>query len=69
LKKNDLAKYVRDLKDKSTLIVTNWEGSIAQGAHINFKNMEGSIRFEINKEAMENKKITPGVKILQWAVQ
>jgi hypothetical protein len=31
--------------------------------------MEGSIRFEINKEAMENKKITPGVKILQWAVQ
>lgn len=68
-KKADIAKYVRELKDKSTLIVTNWEGALSQGAHINFKNIEGSIRFELNKQAMEDRKITPGVKILQWAIQ
>ena len=68
-RKADLPKYVRELKDKSTLIVTNWEGALSQGAHINFKNIDGSIRFELNKQAMEDKKITPGVKILQWAIQ
>jgi hypothetical protein len=68
-RKADIARYVKELKDKSTLIVTNWEGAIAQGAHINFKNIDGSIRFEINKGAMEERKITPGVKILQWAIQ
>jgi hypothetical protein len=68
-RKAELPKFVKELKDKSTLIVTNWDGAIAQGAHINFKNIDGSIRFELNKEAMEGKKITPGIKILQWAVQ
>ena len=68
-RKVDLQRYVREVKDKSTLIVTNWEGALAQGAHINFKNIDGSIRFELNKQAMEEKKITPGIKILQWAIQ
>ncbi len=67
--KNDLAKFLKELKDKSTLIVTNWEGALAQGSHINFLNVEGTIRFEINKKGMEDKKITPGVKIIQWALQ
>jgi hypothetical protein len=68
-KKAEISKYVREVKDKSTLIVTNWEGALSQGAHINFKNVDGSIRFELNKQAMEDRKITPGVKILQWAIQ
>ncbi len=68
-KKGELAKCAKELKDKSTLIVTNWEGALAQGAHINFKNVEGTIRFELNKKGMEDKKITPGVKIIQWALQ
>ena len=67
-KKGELAKCAKELKDKSTLIVTNWEGALAQGSHINFKNIDGTIRFELNKKAMEEKKITPGVKIIQWAL-
>ncbi len=68
-KKGDLPKYLRELKDKSTLIVTNWEGALGAGSHINFKNIDGSIRFELSKLSMEDKKITPGLKILQWAIQ
>lgn len=68
-RKADLPKIVKEFKDKSTLIVTNWDGALAQGADINFRNVDGSIRFELSKTAMENKKITPGIKILQWAIQ
>ncbi|MFM9004993.1 MAG: YfiR family protein [Flavobacteriales bacterium] len=68
-KKSEIAKYVRDYKGKNTLIVTNWEGALAQGAHINFRSIDGSIRFELSKTAMQEAAITPGVKILQWAIQ
>jgi hypothetical protein len=68
-RKADLAKYARDLRGVSTLIVTNWEGALAQGAHINFLSIDGSIRFEMNKTGMLESAITPGVKIVQWAIQ
>lgn len=68
-KKTEIAKYVRDFKGKNTLIVTNWEGALAQGAHINFLSIDGSIRFELSKPGMQEAAITPGVKILQWAIQ
>jgi hypothetical protein len=68
-KKAELAKYTHDLRGVSTLIVTNWEGALAQGAHINFLSIDGSIRFEMNKPGMLASSITPGVKILQWAIQ
>lgn len=68
-KKSELSKCARLQKDKSTLIVTNWDGALAQGSYINFKNIDGTIRFEINKKALEEKRITPGVKIIQWALQ
>ncbi len=68
-KKSDLAKALKEYKEKTTLIVTNWEGALGQGALVNFKNIDGSVRYELNKSAMEDKKITPGIKILQWAVQ
>ena len=68
-KKADLAKYTRDLRGVSTLIVTNWEGALAQGAHINFLSIDGSIRFEMNKTGMQESAVTPGVKIVQWAIQ
>jgi len=68
-RKADIAKYIKDFKGKSTLIVTNWEGALAQGAHVNFLSIDGSIRFELNRNAMQEAYITPGVKILQWAIQ
>lgn len=68
-KKSEIAKYVRDFKGKNTLLVTNWEGALSQGAHINFLSIDGSIRFELNKTGMREAAISPGVKILQWAIQ
>jgi hypothetical protein len=68
-KKAEIARYVKDFKGKSTLIVTNWEGALGQGAHINFLSIDGSIRFEMNKTGMLESAIIPGVKIVQWAIQ
>lgn len=68
-KKMDFTKYVKEFKEKNTLIVTNWEGALSQGAHINFVSIDGSIRFELNRAAMLESAIKPGVKILQWAIQ
>ena len=67
-KKTELPKALRELKNKSTLIVTNWEGALSTGAHINFKSLDGSIRYEMNENAILDRKITPGVKIIQWKV-
>ena len=68
-RKNDLAKAVKDLKSKSTLLVTNWEGALSTGAHINFKTLDGSLRYEMSETSISDKKITPGVKIIQWKVE
>jgi hypothetical protein len=66
--KGDLSKAIKELKAKNTLIVTNWEGAIGAGSHINFKSIDGSIRYEMNVAIIEDKKIIPGVKIIQWKV-
>lgn len=68
-RKADLPKILKDYKDKNTLIVTSWEGGISQGGQINFKMDNGFLRYQMDRTAMENKKITPGIKIIQWAVQ
>jgi hypothetical protein len=60
---------VKDLKSKSTLLVTNWEGALSTGAHINFKTLDGSLRYEMSETSISDKKITPGVKIIQWKVE
>jgi hypothetical protein len=66
-RKAELSKVTKESK-KNILIVTNWEGALNFGSHINFKTIDGNIRYEMNPPAMEEKKITPGVKILQWKV-
>jgi len=67
-RKIELSKAIKELKGKPTLIVTNWEGALAAGSQINFKSVEGNIRYEMNTSAMDDRKIAPGVKILQWKV-
>ena len=67
-KKAQLAQANRDLKSKSTLILTNWEGALAAGAHINFKNVDNNVRYEMNENIIADRKITVGVKIVQWKV-
>ena len=68
-KKSDLQKIMKEVKGKSTLFVTNWEGALGSGAAINFKTVDNSIRYELSEAALLEKKITPGNKILQWKVQ
>jgi hypothetical protein len=67
-RKSDLTRAVKETKGKPTLLVTNWEGALQSGAHINFKNVGGNIRYEMNTSSIDEKKIAPGVKILQWKV-
>ena len=66
--KGDLTKAIKELKAKNTLVVTNWEGALGAGSHINFKSIDGSIRYEMNVAIIEDRKIIPGVKIIQWKV-
>lgn len=66
-KKTELAKALKDNK-KNMLVVTNWEGAISSGSMINFKTIDGNIRYEMSASNMEDRKITPGVKIIQWKV-
>ena len=68
-KKSDLAKIMKEVKGKSILVVTNWEGALGSGAAINFKTIDNSIRYELSEATLTEKKITPGNKILQWKVQ
>jgi hypothetical protein len=68
-RKADLPKILKEYKDKNTLIVTSWDGGIVQGGQINFKMDNGFLRYQLDRAAMENRKITPGIKIIQWAVQ
>ncbi|MFM2196232.1 MAG: hypothetical protein RL092_1832 [Bacteroidota bacterium] len=68
-KKSELQKIIKEGKSKSMLLVTNWEGALTAGACINFKNVENSIRYEMNELSMSERKITPGNKLLQWKVQ
>jgi len=67
-RRQDISKAVKELKGKPTLIVTNWEGALQAGSHINFKTVDGNIRYEMNTSGIEERKIAAGVKILQWKV-
>lgn len=68
-KKAEIAKILKDVKGKHTLVVTNWEGALQTGSAVNFKTVDNSVRYELNENAWTEKKIVPGNKILQWRVQ
>jgi len=68
-KKTEIAKILKDVKGKNTLVVTNWEGALQTGSAVNFKTVDNSVRYELNENAWTEKKIVPGNKILQWRVQ
>lgn len=67
-RKGDLAKATKELKSKHTLIVTNWEGALLSGSQINFINVSGAIRYQMNESSMNERKIQPGIKIIQWKI-
>ncbi|MFM7104525.1 MAG: YfiR family protein [Flavobacteriales bacterium] len=67
-RKADLARIVKAYKGSATLIITNFDSALKEGSHINFRNLEGNIRFELNKPGIDESGISAGVKILQWAL-
>jgi hypothetical protein len=67
-KKAEWNTFQKSLKSKSTLIVSNWEGALASGSHINFKNVNGSVRYEMDETAINEHQIQAGLKIIQWKV-
>lgn len=68
-KKAELPRIIKALAGKHTLIVTNWEGALSQGAAINFKTVESNIRYELSEKATIERGISLGVKIKNWAIK
>lgn len=46
--KSELPRLVKELKSSVSMIVTEGEGALDQGAHINFRKIDNVIRFELN---------------------
>jgi hypothetical protein len=67
-RKADLAHVMKNNKNGTSLVVTNWEGALSAGAFINFKSVDGNLRYELDEASMSSHHITPGQKILQWKV-
>jgi hypothetical protein len=67
-KKADWNTFQKSFKNKSTLLVSNWEGGLTSGSHINFKNVNGSVRYEMDEAAITERQIQAGLKIIQWKV-
>ncbi len=68
-KKLDMPRITKELKGESTLIVSSFEGGLTMGADINFKTVDSNVKYELNKASLDVKKITAGIKILQWAIK
>ncbi|MDZ4822423.1 MAG: YfiR family protein [Flavobacteriales bacterium] len=67
-KKNEMPEVIQKIKGKSTLIITHFDGALALGSAINFREVNSNIRYELNKKAADDRRINLGTKILQWAV-
>lgn len=55
-------------KDKSTLIVTNRAGLGAKGSCINFRVVDGKLRFEINQKASEAANLKHATALMSLAI-
>jgi YfiR/HmsC-like len=67
-KKPEMALIMQHMRGKSTIITTHFEGALAMGAAVNFKEYNNSIRYELNRKAAEDRGISLGTNIIQWAI-
>ncbi len=56
------------LQGTSTLILTERSGSLEKGSCINFKVIDGKIKFEVNKEATSERKLQISTQLLNMAL-
>jgi len=66
---NDLPKYIKALRKKPSLVVTEIVGAMDQGAHINFLQLDGIIRFEINDTKSQESGVSFSDKLKGWAIK
>ena len=59
---------ISKLKNKSTLIVTEKPGMTELGAGINFVIVENKLKFELNKQNIENHKLKVASALVNFAV-
>jgi hypothetical protein len=64
--KSRLREHVRNAP-RNALIVTEWEGALAQGSIINFVIVEGRVRFEIALDAAEKRGLRLSSRLLTVA--
>lgn len=60
---------VKSLGLKNTLVVTEKEGLAKKGSGINFVNVDGKLRFEINKDEIERSGLKVSSQLLGLAIE
>lgn len=65
---SQLNDVVAKVKNKSTLIVTEKPGMTEQGAGINFVIVENKLKFELNRQNIENHKLKVAAQLVNFAV-
>lgn len=63
-----LQEVVGKLKNSSTLIITEKDGVLKQGAIINFISVDGKLKFETNKTEIEKREIRIAADLLKLSV-
>ncbi len=63
-----LGEVVNKVKSSSTLIITEKQGLVKQGAGINFVVIENKLQYELNKQNIENHKLKVGSLLETMAV-
>lgn len=63
-----LQEVVNKVKGSSTLIITEKDGVLRQGAIINFVSVEGKLKFETNKTEIEKREIRIAADLLKLSI-
>ena len=64
----ELATVLEKCKGKSTLVITNRAGLASKGSCINFRVIDGRLRFEVNTKAVEAAKLKLANSITSMAI-
>ncbi len=63
-----LSEVINKVKSFSTLVITEKDGVLKQGAIINFVNKDGKLKFETNKTEIEKREIRIAADLLKLSV-
>ncbi|NJL12680.1 MAG: DUF4154 domain-containing protein [Microscillaceae bacterium] len=58
----------RKMKGRKVLIVTETEGMIAEGSHINLLKKDARLQYQLNQRALQANGFTPSAKLIQEAL-